>query len=78
MKRMERMHEPRTLGVRQESLSQRTPKVQLQWQLPLLAHPPNPPHAISPSVLDASGASQRRQELRAWIRGGAGAPGMLR
>src|SRR5687767_7298239 len=41
------------LGIRQESLSRRTPKVQLQWLLPLIVHPPDPPHAISPSVLDA-------------------------
>ena len=51
---MWRMHEQRHFGARQERVSRRTFQVQLPWRLRLIVHPLDPPHAISPSVLDAS------------------------
>ena len=51
MRRMQRMLEQQLGGLRRESFVA-DPKV-VQLLLPLPWHPPNPPHPISSSVLDA-------------------------
>ena len=52
MRRIERMLKQGLWGSAASSLSWRTPKV----SLPLPLHPPDPPHVIRPSVLDAYAA----------------------
>ena len=51
MTQIERILNPTALRFRRESLDVAEPQVPLPLQLP--SHPPDPPHVIRPSVLDA-------------------------